>query len=422
MFAYTSALVGFAARLTDGQVTRLRAVPGVEAVGRTGPRRKPGRADGGGRRRGVRAWPSAAGPATALPSGCGRRAPRSPRMSSTPIHRLRARRVRQAGNLKVRRGGGRARDGADCNGHGARRRVPSAAAPPPGSPGPRSAEGLGAGAGLRRPRVGGHGGRRDELGGGPCDASPRSPTCRPAALRRRGRPRSGLAAAGVFPVVAAGNSDEEQVSPAGAPGAFTVAATDESDRKASFAQLGRLRGHQRPGDGDHLRGHGRRSGRMSGTSMAAPHPRGGGALQGHVRGRRHLPRLLAARQRHPRCPRGRPNRHPAAAGVHIRTLTRVWRGWGRGVSYSARLASGRVRYGRLPGLLGRVPMLHASRRGTGSESTVLVAPIRPPGQHWGGRTGNLPGSVSGVLRPGTPVVRISHASIPGAGPLRHAEI
>lgn len=32
MFTYTSALVGFAARLTDGQVTRLRAVPGVEAV------------------------------------------------------------------------------------------------------------------------------------------------------------------------------------------------------------------------------------------------------------------------------------------------------------------------------------------------------------------------------------------------------
>ncbi|MDX3095761.1 S8 family serine peptidase [Streptomyces sp. ME19-03-3] len=90
----------------------------------------------------------------------------------------------------------------------------------------------------------------------------------------------GLAAAGVFPVAAAGNDNLNAcfVSPASSRGAFTVGAIDQEDRRAWFSNWGTCVDIHAPGMGilsAYLNGSFRD---MDGTSMAAPHVTGIAAL------------------------------------------------------------------------------------------------------------------------------------------------
>lgn len=91
---------------------------------------------------------------------------------------------------------------------------------------------------------------------------------------------NGLAAAGVFPVVAAGNGNTNAcvVSPASAAQAFSVAAIDEYDRKADFSNYGSCVNLNAPGTGITSSSLGGTYAEMSGTSMAAPHVTGVAAL------------------------------------------------------------------------------------------------------------------------------------------------
>ncbi|MBH5334686.1 S8 family peptidase [Streptomyces pactum] len=95
-----------------------------------------------------------------------------------------------------------------------------------------------------------------------------------------------LAGAGVFPVVAAGNSDADActVSPAAARSGFTVGAVDRRDRRAPFSNWGRCVKINAPGvdiRSAHLKGTFRE---LSGTSAAAPHVTGVAALYKDARG------------------------------------------------------------------------------------------------------------------------------------------
>jgi subtilisin family serine protease len=90
----------------------------------------------------------------------------------------------------------------------------------------------------------------------------------------------GLAKAGVFPVVAAGNDNVNAcfVSPASSPGAFSVGAIDETDRRSWFSNWGPCVDIHAPGQdilSSYLNGTFRT---MDGTAMAAPHVTGIAAL------------------------------------------------------------------------------------------------------------------------------------------------
>ncbi|TPX15249.1 uncharacterized protein E0L32_004526 [Thyridium curvatum] len=85
-----------------------------------------------------------------------------------------------------------------------------------------------------------------------------------------------IRAAGVVPVVAAGNENQDAAndSPASAPGAITVGAIDQrNDRKASFSNFGRLVDVFAPGVNVQSVGitSNTASKTLSGTSMASPH-------------------------------------------------------------------------------------------------------------------------------------------------------
>jgi subtilisin family serine protease len=90
----------------------------------------------------------------------------------------------------------------------------------------------------------------------------------------------GLAQAGIFPVVAAGNGNTNScvVSPASAAHAFSVAAIDQYDRKADFSDYGPCVNINAPGTGITSASLNGSYADMSGTSMAAPHVTGIAAL------------------------------------------------------------------------------------------------------------------------------------------------
>ncbi|MGC5584350.1 S8 family peptidase [Ornithinimicrobium sp. W1679] len=88
--------------------------------------------------------------------------------------------------------------------------------------------------------------------------------------------------AGVTTVVAAGNEDQDAcaTSPARAPGALTVGATDRDDRRASFSNHGSCLDLFAPGVGITAAWHkgDASTNTISGTSMASPHVAGVAAL------------------------------------------------------------------------------------------------------------------------------------------------
>jgi subtilisin family serine protease len=89
-----------------------------------------------------------------------------------------------------------------------------------------------------------------------------------------------LSNSGVFVAVAAGNENQNacNVSPASTPAAYTTAASDRTDRKASFSNWGSCVDGYAPGVS--IRSAWLSSGTrtISGTSMASPHAAGVGAL------------------------------------------------------------------------------------------------------------------------------------------------
>ncbi|WP_405727845.1 S8 family peptidase [Streptomyces sp. NBC_01537] len=87
---------------------------------------------------------------------------------------------------------------------------------------------------------------------------------------------NGLANSGVFTVVAAGNGDTNAcvISPASAAKAFTVAAIDEYDRKATFSNYGSCVNMNAPGTNITSTSLNGTYADMSGTSMATPHVTG----------------------------------------------------------------------------------------------------------------------------------------------------
>ena len=89
-----------------------------------------------------------------------------------------------------------------------------------------------------------------------------------------------LVNSGVFVAVAAGNESQNacNVSPASAPGTYTSAASDSSDRRASFSNYGGCVDGYAPGVSIKSTWIGSGTNTISGTSMASPHTAGVAAL------------------------------------------------------------------------------------------------------------------------------------------------